>query len=224
MGYLPIHLEMEGRRAVVVGGGEVALRKCRSLMEAGARVAVVAPALHPELAALRDNGALAHHDRPYRTGDLDGAFIAFAAADDPAVNGTVAKDAREAGILVTVADAPLSGSFISPSRVLRGDLVITVSTGGRCPALSRRIRQELERQFGPEYARTVQLLGSIREKLLTQRGDRPYNKQILNSLAGRDIPRMIREGCIPELNALLLQTLGPGYSLDELAAGTKDPA
>jgi precorrin-2 dehydrogenase/sirohydrochlorin ferrochelatase len=185
---------------------------------------VVAPALHPELAALRDRGELTHHERPYRTGDLAGAFIAFAAADDPAANRAVAEDARAAGILVTVADAPQTGSFISPSRIARGDLLITVSTGGRCPALARRIRRELERQFGPEYARTVQLLGAIREKLLTQQADRPYNSQILNSLADRDIPRLIREGRIPELNDLLLQTLGPGHSLDELAAGTKDPA
>jgi precorrin-2 dehydrogenase/sirohydrochlorin ferrochelatase len=215
---------MEGRQAVVIGGGGVALRKCRALLDAGARVTVVSPDLHPELIALRDRGEIVHHRRLYATGDLAGALLAYAATSDPGVNRAVAREAADLGIPVNIADAPESGSFISPSRISRGDLIITVSTGGRTPVLARRIREELERQFGPEYAPAVQLLGAVREKLLTEKGDRAYNKQLLNRLAEWDIPRMFRDGRTAELNDLLLQLLGPGYTLSGLMAGTKDPA
>src|SRR5262245_39527635 len=109
MGFLPINLKMDGRRAVVVGGGEVALRKCTALLKAGARVTLVSPSLHPELAALRERGELEQLARGYMPGDLAGASIAFAASDDPAVNRAVGREAGEAGIPVALADAPELG-------------------------------------------------------------------------------------------------------------------
>jgi siroheme synthase-like protein len=139
---------------VVVGGGEVANRKARKLLQARAKVVVVSPEVKPELASI----AAEVRRRPYRKGDLEGAFLVFAVTDVREVNAAVALEARERGIPINVADKPSEGDFALPSVLRRGQLQVAVSTGGASPALARRIRQELEDAFGFEWAGVVESL------------------------------------------------------------------
>jgi precorrin-2 dehydrogenase / sirohydrochlorin ferrochelatase len=154
----PIFLDLSGRRCVVVGGGEVANRKTRKLLQARARVVVISPEIQPELESV----AVEIHRRPYREGDLEGAYLAFAATNAREVNAAVAQEAKERGVPVNVADSPSEGDFALPSTLRRGRLQVAVSTGGASPTLARRIRGELEGAFGPEWASIVEELNTAR--------------------------------------------------------------
>jgi len=154
----PIFLDLSGRRCVVVGGGEVASRKARKLLQARARVVVISPEIKAELESV----AVEIHRRPYKEGDLDDAYLAFAATDSREVNAAVAREAKERGIPVNVADRPSEGDFAVPSVLRRGGLQVAVSTGGASPALARRIKDELEESFGPEWAGLVEELRAAR--------------------------------------------------------------
>lgn len=158
----PITLDVEGRRCVVVGGGTVAEHKVTGLREAGAAVTVVAAALTPGLAALADAGNLHWVPRAYADGDLEGALLAIAATDEPTVNAAVYAEGRARGVLVNAVDDIAHCDFAAPSIVRRGDLAIAVSTGGRAPALARRLREDLGRQFGPEWGELIELLAEAR--------------------------------------------------------------
>ncbi|MGH3148329.1 MAG: precorrin-2 dehydrogenase/sirohydrochlorin ferrochelatase family protein, partial [Rubrobacter sp.] len=127
----PIFLNLSGRRCVVVGGGEVAGRKARKLLQAGAEVVVIAPEIHPDLT----RAGLETQQRAYRDGDLEGAHLAFTATDSREVNAAVALEAGERGIPVNVADRPSDGDFARPSTLRRGRHQVAVSTGGASPAL-----------------------------------------------------------------------------------------
>ena len=150
----PIFLDLCGRRCVVVGGGEVANRKARKLLQARAEVVVVSPEVKPEIESM----AVEVRRRPYEEGDLEGAYLAFAATDSREVNSAVAREARRKGVFVNVADKPSEGNFALPSTLRRGGLQVAVSTGGASPTLARSIRGELEKQFGPEWAGLVEEL------------------------------------------------------------------
>lgn len=157
--YYPIFLDLDSKLCVIVGGGAVANRKARKLLQARARVVVVAPEVAPELESV----AVEVRRRSYREGDLAGAFLAFAATDRREVNAAVALEARERGVPVNVADRPAEGDFALPSVLRRGPLQVAVSTGGASPTLAGRIRRELEGLFGPEWAGVVEELGRARE-------------------------------------------------------------
>ncbi len=154
----PIFLDLSDRRCVVVGGGEVASRKTRKLLQARARVVVISPEIGSELESV----AVEIHRRPYREGDLEGAYLVFAATNSREVNAAVAREARGRGVPVNVADKPSEGDFALPSTLRRGRLQVAVSTGGASPTLARRIREELEDAFGPEWAGIVEELNAAR--------------------------------------------------------------
>ncbi len=224
MRYYPINLDIDGREVVVVGGGAVASRKCLRLVAAGARVTVIAPALDTTLATMAAGRQVNHVARKYAPGDLAGAFLVFAATGDRGANRAVAAEARDRGILADITDAPQLGSFTSPAIVSRGDLLIAISTGGRSPALARRVRTELETRFGPEYATALAVLGAIREKLLTETGNSAYNKKILNALVDRDLPALVKNKSRDDMDRLLVELFGTGFTLAELGVKEKDPA
>ena len=143
---------------MVVGGGAVAVRKARKLFQAGAEVVVVSPEVLPEL----EDMSVEVHERPYEYGDLEGADLAFVATNSREVNAAVAREARARGVRSNVADRPTEGDFAVPSTLRRGGLQVAVSTGGASPTLARRIRNELEEVFGPEWAGVVEELEAIR--------------------------------------------------------------
>ena len=154
----PIFLDLSGRRCVVVGGGEVANRKARKLLQARAEVVVISPGVKPELESV----ATEVRRRPYEAGDLEGAYLAFAATDSREANAAVVREAKERGIPINVVDRPSEGDFALPSVLRRGRLQVAVSTGGASPTLARRIKGELEDIFGPEWAGIVEELRAAR--------------------------------------------------------------
>ena len=160
--YYPMMVDLTGRRCLVVGGGRVAERKVALLLDCGAVVEVVSPVTTLKLTALASAGTIRLAWRAVRPDDLTGAFLIFVATDDPVVNHTVAVQAREAGGLVNVADAPEACSFLVPSAVRRGDLTIAISTGGGSPALAKRLRQRIEATIGPEYEAFLAALRELR--------------------------------------------------------------
>jgi precorrin-2 dehydrogenase/sirohydrochlorin ferrochelatase len=163
---LPIVLTGLGEKVcLVIGGGDVAERKTRALLDAGARVRVIAPDLTVPLAEFVQRGQVDWVARQYSRGDLEGAFLVIAATDDPEVNAAAAREAAERGCLVNVVDDPALCNFIAPAVVRRGDLTIAISTGGLAPALSGHLRARLEQEFGPEWEGYVNLLAGLREQI-----------------------------------------------------------
>jgi hydroxymethylbilane synthase len=162
----PISLTLSGRRVVVVGGGAVAERKVRALLDAGAGVTVISPDLSPELTRLAEAGDLAWERRLFAFGDCAGAALAFAATDDAAVNAAVVVDARNNGVLVNDAGDGARGDFLTPAVHRAGNLTVTVDSAGLSPSFTARIRDELAVQFDARYARAAATLGAVRERVL----------------------------------------------------------
>ena len=163
--YYPIMLNIEGKRCVVVGGGNIALRKIRMLLDCGADVTVVSPKPHLGVAKLSEKKAIHLIHRNYKFGDLMDATIAVASTDVREINRMVAHEANQLGIPVNVVDDPRLSSFIVPSFFRRENLTIAVSSAGTSPALARKIRTHLEKSLGKEYATLLSLIGEVRSAL-----------------------------------------------------------
>ena len=160
---LPANLLVRGRRVVVVGGGRIAARKIAPLLDLGAVVEVVAPEPGDEVRAWADAGRLVLHRRGFAPDDLRDAWLAFTATDDPTVNAAVHTAAEAARVWVNSADDPANCSFTLMSVIRRADLVVTVGTGGRSPALAAHLRRVWEDELGPEYEILLDLLATERE-------------------------------------------------------------
>lgn len=163
--YYPVFLNVHGKRCIVVGGGKVALRKVKVLLEHGAMVEVVSPTLCPELSQLAKAKIISVLSKDYEPGDLKGAFVAIAATAESNANKRIANEAKHQKILVNIVDNLEQSDFIVPSCFHRGDLTIAVSTAGRSPALARRVRTRLEQNFGEEYTSLTSLSGEVRSEL-----------------------------------------------------------
>ena len=161
----PIVLDVTDRLCLVVGGGPIAEGKVRGLLAAGARVTVVSPALTPALAALAAEGRIAHRARDYADGDLEGAALALAATGDRAVSAAVLAEGRARGVWVNAADDPERCDFFLPAVLRRGALAVAVSTGGASPALTRAVRDELERRLPAELGELVDVVAEVRREL-----------------------------------------------------------
>lgn len=206
MGYYPIFLELAGRPCIVIGGGAVAERKVEALLNVGAEVTVVSPALTERLERWAVEGRIRRVTREYRPGDLVGFRLAFVATDDGEVNAAVAGEARARGLWVNAADDPAHSEFILPSVLRRGELVVAVATGGTSPALSRLIREELEAYFTPDYTLLAQLAAEVRQELRA-RGLNPPGETWRQALEG-SLRRLLVEGKRDEAKARLLERLG----------------
>ena len=198
MSYLPLNIDMRQRSALVVGGGPVAARKARTLLQSGAKVQVVAPELSAELAALVLSGAITSRIGCYQPGDLTEYFLVVAATDDADVNSAIASDAHAKGILVAVADAPARGDCSFPAVLRRGNLEISVSTAGACPAFAVHIRDLIAEMIDDGYGDALEQLAVEREKLLTEGNGSTYNSSIMRSRARELIKQLAeRKECVP---------------------------
>lgn len=196
----------------MIGGGRVAERKVAGLLEAGARVKVIAPEVTEELSRLAEEGRIELELRPYRRGDLRGAFLVIAATDDPQVQEEVFAEAEEERIFCNVVDRPALCSFIVPSVVKRGRLQLAISTSGASPALARRLREQLEEQFGPEYEEYLELMARWRQEILARGLSEEEKRQIFNQLVLAPIPLWLKRGERAYLEALACSL---GLSLEE---------
>jgi len=194
MKYYPIYLDLRERPCMIVGGGQVAERKALSLLEAGAEVTVISPSLTHKLQEFSHSGKITHLPKTLDEQDLTGAFLVVAATDSGEVNAGIGRLCKKRHILVNVVTSPGEGTFIVPSLVERGALLIAVSTSGVSPALSKKIRQELEERYGTEYEAFLAKMSMLRARLMEEVEDERVRRKILQSLANSDVIGLLREG------------------------------
>jgi len=212
----PVNLQIGGKSCLVVGGGAVGLRKVLSLLACNARVSVVSPKVVDGIRSLAGEGRITLHLRSYRSGDLVGAFLVFAVTDNPQVQEAVAREAGERRVLLNIADNPGRCDFQVPAKVRRGDLLLTVSTGGASPALAKLIRERLEHQFGEEYDRVLCLFARIREIVVDGSGNSAENRELFQRLLLSDLIELVRDGRWEAVAAVLADELPAGIDIREL--------
>lgn len=161
----PIFVKLRGKKCIVVGGGMVASRKVKKLLEARADVTVISPRVTEELEEHASRKDVHVIRRQYRNGDLENAFLVIGATDSKKINESIAKYAKKKKILFNIVDAPSMCDFFVPSIYTQGDLKIAVSTNGKSPAVARKIREELALLYGAAVASILRDLGSVRKKL-----------------------------------------------------------
>jgi precorrin-2 dehydrogenase/sirohydrochlorin ferrochelatase len=197
-GLYPVNLDLRGRRCLVVGGGRVADEKVAGLLAAGAVVHVVAPEIAPALRARTD---ITVEERPYRAGEAAGYRFVVAATADGGVNDEVRRDGDAAGVWVNAVDDPAHGTCTLPAVVRRGDVVVTVSTGGRSPALARWLRRRLDDSLEPELAGLAELLAGERDRLRAE--GRPTEGLDWQRALDSGMLELVREGRLAEAKELL---------------------
>lgn len=196
-----MNLRLAGRRCAVVGGGHVALRRARSLAAAGAEVTVIAPTALPEMENMAAAQEISWVARPLAADMLAGFFVVVCATDSPAVNREAALAAKAAGALVNMAAPPMELSdFSVPAKVVRGDLLLTVSTGGGCPELSRLLRRELERGIADTYGAWLERLAPLRQALAKQ-ADSAARERFWRSVLDEKLLTLVKQGRIDEAEA-----------------------
>jgi precorrin-2 dehydrogenase/sirohydrochlorin ferrochelatase len=177
-----VNLVLEGRPAVVIGGGEVAVRKAKDLLAAKAAVRVVALEPCAEMRSLAESGSVTGDWREYRKTDLHGALLVVAATNDKEVNARVHQDAQAFGVLVNVVDDPPLCTFTVPATLRRGALTLAVATGGECPAFAGILREELDERYGPEYGELAELMGELRRRMIARGWDGRRIRDALRAL------------------------------------------
>ncbi len=186
----PVMVNMEGRLAVVVGGGEVAARKVVDLLDSGAKVKVVSPEINNDILNFKASGDLELVEREYEYGDLDGAALVFSATNDRFVNELVFMEAEGRNIFINAVDDPDNCSFYVPSFTRKGDFLFALSTAGASPAYAARIRRELEKQIPEEIDTLLDKLRRAREILKNNEAfselESPERGEILKKVANSD--------------------------------------
>ncbi len=208
----PVALELSDRRCVVTGGGREAEGKARALLEAEADVVVIAPRVSDGFGELVRRGEITHIARRYRRGDLAGAFLVIAADSDRAVRAEVFAEAEAERVLCNAVDDVEHCHFAVPSIVRRGELLLAISTGGRAPALAKRLRHRLTEQFGWQWEALIDVLGDVRAGMLpTRTVDFATWAARWNDVLDREeeLLALLDEGRIDEVRALVYNTLKP---------------
>lgn len=199
--YLPIMLDVQDQRVVVIGGGAVAERKVGALVEAGAAVVLVSPSLTEALAALAEAGRLSWISRGYAPGDIRGAFLVYAASNEAAVNEAVAQEARSLGLPVNVTSRSEAGSFITPGVLRRGRLTVAVSTSGAGPSAAARITEQLAEILGEEYEPYLDWLHDLRAEIKRRELPPELRRRLLRSAGNLDVLNEMRQGTFIEWSA-----------------------
>ena len=217
MSYYPILLDLQGQRAVVVGGGRVAQRKIETLLEHEAEVHVIAKELTPTIRDHAESDRVKWIGKEYKEHGLSGALLVIAATDDTVLNRRVSGDAKRKGILINAVDQPADCTFIVPSILARGDLLIAVSTSGNSPMLAKKIRRTLEEQFGPEYAIFLNLMGRLRKEILAQGFSQDKNRRIFQDLVESSILEAIGERRWNDVALIVNEIAQTQWSLEEIS-------
>jgi precorrin-2 dehydrogenase/sirohydrochlorin ferrochelatase len=179
-------LKLITRPCLVVGAGSIAESKIASLLEADARIRVVAPEATEQVLSWAQSKKIDWYQRKFQRNDLEGMFLVVAATSSRELHEQIFEEASRRGVLCNIVDVPELCDFYYPAVVQRGALQIAISTGGLSPALAQRLRKELEGQFGPEYEEWLEHLGEAREKLFAETPDPEERKQLLHGQASKE--------------------------------------
>ena len=182
----PMFLKLGARPCLVVGAGAIAESKIASLLEAGARVRVVAPEATEQVRSWAASKTIEWHQRPFQPADLESMFLVIAATSSTELHERIYKEATQGGVLCNIVDVPALCHFYYPSVVQRGALQIAISTAGQSPALAQRLRKQLEDQFGPEYEEWLAQLGEARDKLRSANANPEQRKRLLHEDASEE--------------------------------------
>ena len=213
--YYPIYLDITNKRCIVVGGGDVAERKVGRLLEFCAHVAVIGKTLTPALETMKKEGRIDHIDADYDEAFIDDAFLVIGATDRDDVNEKISRDGKEKGILVNIVDDPDKCDFILPSLLRQGDLLIAISTGGKSPALAKKLRHELEKLYGPEYQILLKVMGNLREELMMKGHSSDENKRLFESVVYSDILHSIKDKNWGQVKKIIYDITGVEIEVDE---------
>ncbi len=200
----PIMLNLAGRAAVVVGCGDVGMRKVESLLAAGAKVTLVDPNAPVSCVARPSLTIIA---RPYSAKMVDGAFLVFACTDDRELNSRIAADARSAGALVNAVDQPDDCDFFMPSTIRRGDVVLALGTGGAAPALAAWLSREIEGALPDRLDEFAAALAQIRARLKKNVPDSRHRMEIVKALSGRPVYEAFAAGGTAALEKMLSELM-----------------
>lgn len=218
----PIMMNLEGKQIIVVGGGRVALRKINGLRESGACITVISPKLENELKKLAENGNISWIEEEFDESLLDlcpEAVLVFGTTDQREVNLRIQTASTKRKIPCNIADVPDLCTFIGPAVITQGDLIISVSTGGSSPALARRIREDLEKVFGPEYAVMTRLMGGLRKQILSTGSSSDENRKLFLEIVDSEMLDALRqndkEKAFAILKAILPRDVDPVPAIEE---------
>ena len=214
--FYPILVDLQGKKALVVGGGKVAQRKIESLLEYGASVHVIARELTAELEQLRSRKRIELLGGEFSEAHLEGAFLVIAATDNALLNRRVSQEAQKRGLLVNAVDQPADCNFIVPSVLSRGDLLIAVSTSGKSPAFARKVRLELDQHFGEEYGFFLNLMGNLRKEILRLGLSQEENKRAFEELVHSDLLQAIRQKKWDLASQIIEKVLGRPVSKNQI--------
>jgi precorrin-2 dehydrogenase/sirohydrochlorin ferrochelatase len=203
----PMFMKLEGKPCLVVGAGKVGEPKIAGLIGTGARIHVVALEATEGVHALATAGKIKLEIRAFTDSDLDGTFLAIVATASRTLNSSIYREAQRRGVLCNVVDVPEYCDFYYPAVVRRGDLQIAISTNGQSPALAQKLRQQLERQFGPGYARWVAELGATRKLVLASDLEPQRKRELLLTLASREaLQAAVEEDLVKKESAIAIAT------------------
>ncbi|NLA74092.1 MAG: bifunctional precorrin-2 dehydrogenase/sirohydrochlorin ferrochelatase [Deltaproteobacteria bacterium] len=222
MAYYPVMVDITGREALVIGGGAVATRKITTLLEYGAVVSIAARELTPELKDLIENDKIRYLGAEYSLVLLKDKFLVIAATDDPDLNHRISLEAQAKGMLINAVDQPGDCTFIVPSVIRRGDLVISVSTSGKSPALAKKIREQLSPLFGNEYEPFLRMMGRIRADILTSGAGQAEKSSMFHHIVDSEILEAISTENLKRAAKILSEILGREISAKDITDYLKE--
>jgi precorrin-2 dehydrogenase/sirohydrochlorin ferrochelatase len=216
MSYYPIFTDLKGKRVIVVGGGTIAQRKIETLLEYGAVVGVIAKQLTPSLSRYVQEEKVKLLGREFKDSHLNDAYMVMAATDDHTLNRQISLSAKKKGLLINAVDQPSECNFIVPSILRRGDLLIAISTSGKSPALAKRIREDLEKQYGNEYEILLILMGRLRKEILSRGLSQDENSRMFHGIVDSLILEAIGRKDWMEVASILNKILQTQLSSDDI--------
>ncbi|MCM3245846.1 NAD(P)-dependent oxidoreductase [Cytobacillus pseudoceanisediminis] len=206
MNYFPLLMNLDYKKVVIVGGGHVARQKAEALLPTKAQVTVISPVVTEKLEQYIHEGLVTWKEKSFEPADLDDAALIFAVTNDEEVNNAV-EEAAQHWQLLSRADAKGRIDFINPAVVRRGEFVLTVSTSGASPGLTRKVKSELAEEYGEHYAQYVSFLKEARQRILVKfTGDE--KKQLLAELLDPQVLKWVEQGDMQKCEAWLLKRLG----------------
>ena len=214
MKFYPLNLDIKNKSCVVIGGGQVALRKIRGLLAAGASVKVIAPEICAGVEELFQRGKISLLRKNFSPDMLGDEIILIAATNNPEVNRQAAESAQSKKILVNVVDG--GGNFNVPSKIQRGDLLLTISTGGKSPAFSKFIREMLELELGENFGAGLELIARCREKVKEISSDSQARKNFWEEFLTEEIWELLKFGLLDELEDKI------NYALESFGLESQD--